>query len=46
MRTIHHRDLLPDEVLNGIAYNPNNGDIILTGKHWPVLYKIKVELDI
>lgn len=39
--------LLPDslktaktDVLNGIAYNPLNSSIFITGKHWPRLYKI------
>lgn len=41
--------LLPDElrtpdtdVLNGIAYNPANGKIYLTGKNWCRLYEVKV----
>ena len=28
------------DVLNGIAYNPENGKIYLTGKYWPKLYQI------
>jgi glutaminyl-peptide cyclotransferase len=27
-------------VLNGIAYNPANGHLFVTGKDWPVLYEI------
>ena len=43
------RGLLPSElhtedtdVLNGIAYNPQDGKIYLTGKNWPKLYEIKL----
>lgn len=43
------RGLLPAElytedtdVLNGIAYNPKDGKIYLTGKNWPKLYEIKI----
>lgn len=31
----------PGEVLNGIAYNPENGKIFMTGKNWPKLYEVK-----
>jgi glutamine cyclotransferase len=31
------------DVLNGIARDPTNGDIWVTGKRWPWLYKIKLE---
>ena len=41
--------LLPDEerlpgtdVLNGIAVDPANGDIWVTGKRWPALYRIEL----
>lgn len=30
------------DVLNGIAYNPENGKIYLTGKNWPRMYEIKL----
>jgi glutamine cyclotransferase len=30
------------DVLNGIAYNPNDGKIYLTGKNWPELYEIRL----
>lgn len=30
------------DVLNGIAYNSENGFIYLTGKYWPCLYKISL----
>jgi glutaminyl-peptide cyclotransferase len=29
-------------VLNGIAHNPATGDIYLTGKYWPKMYKVKL----
>jgi glutamine cyclotransferase len=29
-------------VLNGIAYNPADGRIYLTGKNWPRLYEINL----
>lgn len=44
------RGLLPKElytsstdVLNGIAYNPEDGKIYLTGKNWPKLYEVRLE---
>lgn len=30
------------DVLNGIAYNPEDGKIYLTGKNWPKLYEIRL----
>ena len=43
------RGLLPKElyrpdtdVLNGIAYNPKDGKIYLTGKNWPKMYEIRI----
>ncbi len=43
------RGLLPKElyrpdtdVLNGIAYNPENGKIYLTGKNWPKMYEVRL----
>ena len=43
------RGLLPRElrtvttdVLNGIAYNPEDGKIYLTGKNWPRLYEVRL----
>ena len=30
------------DVLNGIAYNPEDGKIYLTGKNWPKLYEIQL----
>ncbi len=41
--------LIPEEykedsnkVLNGIAYNPKNGHIYITGKNWPKLYELEI----
>lgn len=31
-----------DDVLNGIAHDPETGRLFITGKHWPNLYEIKV----
>ena len=30
------------DVLNGIACNPATGEIFLTGKYWPKMYKVKL----
>ena len=30
------------DVLNGIAYNPEDGKIYLTGKNWPKLYEVRL----
>lgn len=30
------------DVLNGIAYNPNNGKIYVTGKYWPKMFEVKI----
>ena len=47
---INCRGLLPDQlrtsdtdVLNGIAYNPKDGKIYLTGKNWPRMYEIRLK---
>lgn len=32
-----------DDVLNGIAWNPEKGTIYVTGKRWPKLFEIKTE---
>lgn len=31
------------DVLNGIAYNPADGSVYLTGKFWPVIYKVTLK---
>ncbi len=30
-----------DDVLNGIAFDPDSGKLLITGKRWPVIYKIE-----
>jgi glutaminyl-peptide cyclotransferase len=35
-------DVTPETVLNGIAYNPRNRTLLVTGKLWPALYEIKL----
>lgn len=32
-----------NNVLNGIAYNPENGHLYITGKKWPFLYEIAIQ---
>lgn len=34
---------LPGEVLNGIAYDPQSGQLFVTGKNWPYLYEIRLK---
>jgi glutaminyl-peptide cyclotransferase len=34
-----------DDVLNGIAHDPDSGRFLLTGKRWPVLYEVFFEPD-
>ncbi|WP_207513414.1 glutaminyl-peptide cyclotransferase [Longitalea luteola] len=31
------------DVLNGIAYNPETGQVLVTGKRWPFIYEIKIQ---
>lgn len=31
-----------EDVLNGIAYNPVDGSVYLTGKYWPRMYKVRL----
>ena len=34
----------PDtDVLNGIAYDPATGRLLVTGKHWPKLYEVRLK---
>jgi len=37
----HPNQMSPDKVLNGIAFDPKTGDLLVTGKMWPVLYEIR-----
>jgi glutamine cyclotransferase len=46
---VEFRDIMPEgsindysRVLNGIAWNPENGHLYITGKNWPVLYEIEL----
>ena len=31
-----------EDVLNGIAYLPKNGSLLVTGKRWPFLFRLRV----
>ncbi len=31
----------PDDVLNGIAYDPDKGTFLITGKRWPRLFEVR-----
>jgi glutamine cyclotransferase len=33
----------PDQVLNGIAYDPSTDHFYLTGKNWPVMFEVVLE---
>lgn len=35
----------PEAVLNGIAYDPKSGHLLITGKLWPKLFEIELEAD-
>lgn len=35
----------PIDVLNGIAHLPDSGDLLLTGKYWPLLFEVAVTED-
>lgn len=32
-----------DDVLNGIAWNPEKGSVYVTGKRWPKMFEIKIQ---
>ncbi|WP_291426083.1 glutaminyl-peptide cyclotransferase [Deinococcus sp.] len=36
------RPLTFDDVANGIAFNPQRGTLLLTGKRWPVLFEVRL----
>lgn len=40
--TATHSDV---DVLNGIAWNPDTGNLLVTGKFWPTLFEIKVSTE-
>jgi glutaminyl-peptide cyclotransferase len=31
-----------DDVLNGIAFDASSGSLLITGKRWPVIYKVEL----
>ena len=33
------------DVLNGVAHRPDSGDLLLTGKDWPLLFEVAVTED-
>eukprot|EP00009_Paramoeba_aestuarina_P002150 CAMPEP_0201515694 /NCGR_PEP_ID=MMETSP0161_2-20130828/7196_1 /ASSEMBLY_ACC=CAM_ASM_000251 /TAXON_ID=180227 /ORGANISM="Neoparamoeba aestuarina, Strain SoJaBio B1-5/56/2" /LENGTH=278 /DNA_ID=CAMNT_0047912595 /DNA_START=145 /DNA_END=978 /DNA_ORIENTATION=- len=39
---MHKKESSSEDVLNGIAYNPVNGTLYVTGKKWPTMYEIEV----
>lgn len=43
-RHLKKKPLDDQEVLNGIAYNEEKGTVFLTGKHWPLMFEIKMDL--
>lgn len=36
-------NLIPNSLLNGIAYNPQTGHFFITGKYWPFLYEMVIQ---
>ncbi|MDQ3535169.1 MAG: glutaminyl-peptide cyclotransferase, partial [Bacteroidota bacterium] len=38
----YKKGILSENVLNGIAYDAENDYVLITGKRWPVLFKIKI----
>ncbi len=41
--TAREKNLSTVGVLNGIAYNPKNGTLLVTGKLWPELFEIEIQ---
>lgn len=41
---MYGRYLAFDEVINGIAYNPQKGTFYLTGKRWPLIFEVKFNI--
>jgi glutaminyl-peptide cyclotransferase len=42
--TLPYRPRMPgNDVLNGIAYDPQKGTFLLTGKLWPRIYEVRIE---
>ena len=44
MRERFGRYLSYEEVTNGIAYNPDRDTFFVTGKRWPVLFEVKLNV--
>ena len=42
MRGLYRQSQDPDDVLNGIAYDPSTKRLFVTGKRWPKIYEIKL----
>ena len=43
-RRLKKRSLKEEECLSGIAYNSQTKKILLTGKNWPIVFEIKMNL--
>jgi glutaminyl-peptide cyclotransferase len=41
--TTREKNISSVDVLNGIAYNPKNGTLLVTGKLWPELFEIEIQ---
>jgi glutamine cyclotransferase len=41
--TAREKNMSTVGVLNGIAYNPKNGTLLVTGKLWPELFEIEIQ---
>ncbi len=41
-RAARSRDV--DDVLNGIAFDPASGSLLLTGRRWPAIYEVALSL--
>jgi glutaminyl-peptide cyclotransferase len=41
--TDREKNLSMVDVLNGVAYNPKNGTLLITGKLWPELFEIEIQ---
>ena len=39
---VDRSSLAPDDVLNGIAHDPDTNHFLLTGKHWPSLFEVEL----
>lgn len=43
LNSVQGRQTSADDVANGIAYNPLTKRLLLTGKHWPLLFEVSVQ---